>query len=172
MSLFGVKYRVIVMNNFTLTLLICIFLTGLAYAHPESGHVPDSIAETEYEIAIDLDSEDIKTRYKFGILLLRKGKLNEARKQFEEVIRIKPDDFHAHEGIGLVLMKERDYKDAESWFKKAVSIDSKDEMVYYHLGSVYRMMGKNAEAIEMYKKSLELKENPGILTELGELKDK
>ncbi len=159
-------------NKFALTFLFCLLLASLAYAHPESGHIPDSVAETEYRIAIELDPDDIETRYKLGIVLYRKGKIIEAQKQFEEVIRVKPDDFHAHEGIGLVLVKDGDYIDAESWFKKAILINPVDEMVYYHLGRAYKMMGKVEMAIEMYRKSLSLKENIDISNELGELEDK
>ena len=149
--------------------LILLFLNGSAFAHPDSGFLPDAIAETEYRIVIDLDPKDIETRIKLGIVLNRKNKLKEAHKQFEAVLELKPDNFDAHDCIGLVMLKQGNYNGAIKWFKKAIAINAGDSMVYYHLGQTYKALGDPAKAIKEYRRSLSLKENKEIQKELKSL---
>ena len=155
-----------------LVLLINFFLTAIsavAYAHPESGFLPDAIAETEYRIVIDLNPDDIVTRNRLGVVLYRKGKLKEALKQFKAVLAIKPDDFDAHDGTGLVIMKQGRYEDAVKWFKKAIALNKNDAMVYYHLGLAYKMLGDYKGAVKELERTLRLKENVKVSEELKRL---
>lgn len=161
-------------NNNKITLLFAglfiVALTGTVYAHPETGFLPDAIAETEYRIVIELDPGDIETRNKLGIVLYRKDKLKEALVQFREVLTLRPDDFDAHDGTGLVLMKQGRYKKAIKWLERAVELNPKDAMVYYHLGSAYKETGEIEKAIKGYEKSLSLQLSDDVLRELNELK--
>lgn len=153
-----------------LSVLLLLLITGTVYAHPESGFLPDAIAETEYRIVIELDPGDIETRNKLGIILYRKDKLKEALKQFESVIKLRPGDFDAHDGTGMVFMKQGRYKKAIKWLERAVELNPKDAMVYYHLGSAYKATGKIEKAIKGYEKSLSLQLNDDIFRELNEMK--
>ena len=107
---------------FALVCLILLFLPLTANTHPESGHMPDKVAETEYKIAIELNPEDIESRNRLGEIFYRKGRLKKALEQFEAVLKIKSDDFDAHKGIGLSLMKQGRHSDAVKWFKKALRL--------------------------------------------------
>ena len=159
--------------NIIISILTGIFIVipaGTVYAHPDTGYLPDAIAETEYRIVIELDPGDIETRNKLGIVLYRKNKLEEALKQFKAVLKLRPGDFDAHDGTGLVLMKQGRYEKAIKWFEKAVELNRKDAMVYYHLGSAYKVSGEMEKAIKGYEKSLSLKKNDDVLRELNELK--
>jgi len=157
------------MNRYTLILLICLFLTGSAYAHHVTESTPPAIAVTEYKIKLDIHPEDVETRNKLANIFLKQDKLAEASTEFLEVLRTSPDDYDAHVGIGSIRMREGRYKEALLSFEKAKEINGSRPEVYYHFGRTYRMMGMNAMAIEMYRKSLSLEKNPDILKELGEL---
>jgi tetratricopeptide (TPR) repeat protein len=61
---------------------------------------------------------------------------------------------------GLKALDEKRYQAAVESFTQAVAADSKDYSLHFNLALAYSLMGKNAEAIPEYKKTLELK--PGL----------
>jgi tetratricopeptide (TPR) repeat protein len=137
-------------------LAIIMIIPGTVYAHPESGFLPDAIAEMEYKIVLEITPADIETRNKLGIVLYRKNKLNEAQKAFSEVLKTVPGNFDAHDGMGLVKTKEKKYVEAVKWFKKAITISNEDTMVHYHLGFAYEQLGNFIDAENSYKNALEI----------------
>src|SRR5271163_2789122 len=58
---------------------------------------------------------------------------------------------------GLKALDEKRYPDAAASLTKAVAADPKDYSLHFNLALAYSLMGKNAEAIPEYKKTLELK---------------
>ncbi len=61
---------------------------------------------------------------------------------------------------GLKALDEKRYQAAIDSFTQAVAADPKDFSLHFNLALAYSLMGKNAEAIPEYKKTLELK--PGL----------
>jgi tetratricopeptide (TPR) repeat protein len=137
-----------------LILVVMLLIPASGFAHPESGFLPDAIAEMEYKIVLDINPKDIDTRNKLGIVLYRKNKLNEAEKEFSKVLAASPKDFDAHDGMGLVKNKQKKYEEAITWFKKAIAISDEDTMVHYHLGLTYELLGNFIDAEKAYKKAL------------------
>ncbi len=129
---------------------------GFSHAHPETGLLPDAIAEMEYRIVLEITPKDLMTRNRLGIVLYRKNRLKEAEKEFAEVLRTAPNDFDAHDGMGLVKLKEMKCVEAVAWFKKAVSLNSEDTMVYHSLGLALEQLGRVREAEASYRKGLEV----------------
>jgi Flp pilus assembly protein TadD len=137
-------------------LLFSFLLPGFAQAHPETGLLPDAIAELEYRIVLDITPNDIMTRNKLGIVLYRKNKLAEAGREFAEVLRIAPRDFDAHDGMGLVKLKERKCAEAVSWFRQAILLNGDDTMVHHSLGLALEELGRMQEAEAAYRQGLEV----------------
>ena len=131
---------------------------GFSHAHPETGLLPDAIAEMEYRIVLEITPTDIKTRNKLGIVYYRKNKLKEAEREFAEVLRAAPKDFDAHDGMGLVKLKENKNEDAVAWLQKAVALTSEDTMVHHSLGLALEQTGKLREAEASYLMGLEVNE--------------
>lgn len=145
----------------TRSIIIVFFIMLLvtpAHAHPETGFLPDAIAETEYKMVVQINPADIVTRNKLGIVLYRKNKLKEAEGQFLEILRIAPRDFDAHDGMGLVKIKERDFPAALLWVQKAISLSATDTMVRYNLGLIHEMTGRFREAEAAYRQALAVNE--------------
>jgi Flp pilus assembly protein TadD len=138
--------------RYVTTLLLA--LPAIAHAHPETGFLPDAIAETEYRIVLEITPKDCTTRNRLGIVLYRKNKLKEAAQQFAEVLKIIPADFDAHDGMGLVRSKEGNPTEAINWFRKAIAIKRDDTLIHYNLGLAYEKLGRFAEAESSYKESL------------------
>lgn len=137
-------------------LLLSLALPSVCRAHPETGIIPDAIAEMEYRIVLDITPGDIQTRNKLGIVLYRKNKLKQAAQAFGEVLKSAPNDFDAQNGMGLVRMKEHKLGEALSWLKKAVAVSREDTMVHFDLGSAYETAGDLAQAETWYRKGLEV----------------
>ncbi len=58
---------------------------------------------------------------------------------------------------GLRALDDKRYPDAVSSFTQAIAADPKDYSLHFNLALAYSLMGKNADAIPEYKKTLELK---------------
>jgi Flp pilus assembly protein TadD len=63
----------------------------------------------ELKIAGDLDPEDADIRYLAGVILLRQGRLDEAKVMFEEALKRKPDHADARHNLALLEDLERRY---------------------------------------------------------------
>jgi protein O-GlcNAc transferase len=61
---------------------------------------------------------------------------------------------------GWKALEAKDYQAAAGFFSKAVESDPKDYSAHFNLALSYSLLGKDAEAIPVYKKVLELK--PGL----------
>jgi len=137
---------------------LMLLLPAWALAHPETGFLPDAIAETQYRMVLEINPADTETRNRLGIVLYRKNRLKEAEVQFLEVLEIAPQDFDAHDGLGLVKIKERDFDAALSWVQRAISLSPVDTMVRYNLGLIHEMNGRYREAETAYRQALAVSE--------------
>ena len=146
------------MKRFFIIFFSVLLLPAPALAHPETGFLPDAIAESEYKIVVQINPADIATRNKLGIVLYRKNKLKEAEEQFLEILKIAPRDFDAHDGMGLVKIKERDFPAALLWVQKAITLSDTDTMVRYNLGLIHEMSGRFQEADTAYRLALAVNE--------------
>jgi Flp pilus assembly protein TadD len=63
----------------------------------------------ELKIAGDLDPEDAEIRYLAGVILLRQGRLDEAKQMFEEALKRKPEHADARHNLALLEDLERRY---------------------------------------------------------------
>jgi tetratricopeptide (TPR) repeat protein len=62
---------------------------------------------------------------------------------------------------GLKALNDKRYQAAADSFLEAIAADPKDYSLHFNLALAYSLMGKNAEAVPEYKKTLELK--PGLV---------
>jgi Flp pilus assembly protein TadD len=63
----------------------------------------------ELKIAGDLDPEDAEIHYLAGVILLRQGRLDEAKREFAEALKRRPDHADARHNLALLEDLERRY---------------------------------------------------------------
>lgn len=78
--------------------------------------------------------------------------------------------------LGYQMLGIKEYDKAMTYFNKAAKLDPDNPNVYDSLGEAYKTMGKNKEAIKMFKKSLSMNPSANVransekhLKELGAL---
>ncbi len=138
---------------FFLSIFVLFGLSEVAYAHVEPD-MPDSVAEVEYLMLLDMKPGDIETRYKLGMVYYRQKKYEEAADQLISVVKKDPDHFHAYEGLGQIKTALNDHKGAIELFKSAINIKPEDNHIYYYLGMAYESAGMFVEAAGAYNTAL------------------
>lgn len=121
-----------------------------ARAHIEKGYMPDAVAEMEYKILLEFEPDNIDARNKLGMILLRRGKLDEAEKEFNHIISSAPENFNAVDALGLILAEKKEHPQAIILFNRAIQLSPDDTLVYHHLGSSLEAMGNYTEAAKAY----------------------
>jgi len=87
--------------------------------------------------------------------LQQQGYLNEAERFYREILKQIPDQPDAMHYLGLIYMNKGDDKQAEKYIRQ--SIRSSGNPVYFsNYGLLLSRRGRHAQAIEQYKKSVEL----------------
>lgn len=140
----------------SLFIIALLFAPHAASAHPETGLLPDAIAETEYKIVLEINPRDITTRTRLGMVLYRKNRLKEAEQEISEVLKSAPNDFDAHDVMGLIRLKEKKPVEAIAWLKKAIALKSEDTMVHHSLGLALEQAGQYRDAEASYRRGLEV----------------
>jgi tetratricopeptide (TPR) repeat protein len=117
----------------------------------------------QYEKAIKQDPDNVRLKYKKGLLFLVSGMLEDAGKEFMEIITKHPGFDLAYEGMGMVLFRMRRFDEAEADFLKAVELNPELWKSHNLLGVLYDYKKQYEKAIEAYKKAVALKPDNGDL---------
>ncbi len=84
--------------------------------------------------------------YNKGIEFYKKGKYDQAGKEFEKAIKLKPNDVYALYGLGNTHYCKAKYNDAVKVYAKAISINPDYAKVHYSLSLAYSKLGMTREA--------------------------
>jgi type IV pilus assembly protein PilF len=110
---------------------LCSCATGIDNAHQASAH------------------------YKLGISHYSENNIQMAFLEFQKAYEYNPDDKEVLNAIGIIyLLKFDDYGKAKDFFEKAIKIDKDFSEAYNNLGFAYEKLGKDNEAIDVYKKAV------------------
>jgi tetratricopeptide (TPR) repeat protein len=115
-----------------------------------------SAAMAEWKKALQLDPEDAKANYNLGLILTRKGRLDEAIPHFEKAVLEDPRFAEAHNNLGIALVQKGEVDDAIRHFQKAVEGDPKFADAHNNLGLALLQKGKVDEAVPHFQKALEV----------------
>ena len=125
---------------------------GVAYA--SIGEYEKALAD--FDIALQINSNDEKTYYNRGEVYFQKKEYEKALADFENAIRINPIYAKAYNAIGHVYKTIGKYDNALLFINKAIERKSDYAEAYYNRGCVYQKLGTNKKAFDDYNRTLRL----------------
>ena len=115
-------------------------------------HWRDSMSLFEYTLKVTGDNPKIQNN--LGLVLFKKGEVEQAITHYREALRIKPNYSDAHYNLGLALMSMGQRQQAIAQFKKSLHLNSLFVPVYNDLGLALFQQGDVEQAIALYQGAL------------------
>lgn len=128
-------------------------MIGLARTQEAMGE--DEAALRSFRKAVEGRPDYWAALSQLGGFYFRKGRLSEARDCFQEVVEITPENARAYSNLGAVYVRLGEPDRAIEAFGRSIAI-LPNYKAYSNLAFLYRSQGKNAEAVPMYRKALDL----------------
>jgi tetratricopeptide (TPR) repeat protein len=105
--------------------------------------------------AMELDSEDAKSRYNFGLALDHQGRLEEAIAQYRKSVDINPQNAPAFTNLGIALSRTGKLDEAVEALTQSVVIRPANAMAQSNLAAALIEKGQTDAAVEHIRKALE-----------------
>jgi tetratricopeptide (TPR) repeat protein len=125
----------------------------LAMAYEANGFLVQ--AAHGYEVAVDLDDREPRSRYRLALLRARRGDAEAALKDLDRVIALAPSYAPVHWRQGLWLLDRGDAAGAEAAFRVAVQSAPRDPAGSIGLALVHLSRREDAAAASVLEKLLE-----------------
>lgn len=103
------------------------------------------------------DSKQIDIIKKIGFIYVKQGKPELAIAALDEARKANPKDLNLILNQADMYIKLKKIDEFEKLMKEAVKLDPNNHLLYYNLGIVNQQGDKNKEAIEFFKKAVEIK---------------
>ncbi len=124
----------------------------LGWIYAKGERYPEAIREFDRSISI---SRDIAFPFLWkGIILLRLGKLKDAKSAFAEVIDLDPMEHKARYFLGFIATLGRETTTALAHLDKAVSLDPNEPDMLCRLARLYSNLGMPYNALLLYRKAI------------------
>ncbi|HYQ71526.1 MAG TPA: tetratricopeptide repeat protein, partial [Gammaproteobacteria bacterium] len=102
--------------------------------------------------AVAAHPENADLHFAYGRMLLDGDQLDQARAQFAEVVRLEPENTDGLYSLALLELETKQYKSGEIHLKRLLELNERQQNVYYYLGYAAHEQGKDAAALEWYRK--------------------
>jgi tetratricopeptide (TPR) repeat protein len=119
------------------------------------------------------ESQNSEILFKMGYRAQQLGDNNEALKYYKEALQKDSNNEYIHNAIATIYRAEGEFVSAKMHLNASLSIDDQSATTYYNYGNLLVDMKHTDEAIAMYKRAIELKEDfKEAKDELEKLKEK
>ncbi len=133
-----------------------VILGGLIIgARSQTAYWRDSESLWSHALACTSDNATAETGY--GMMLIEKGKMDEAIVHLRKASAIVPDDPEFHFNLGNALVQKGEVDEAIARFRKAIDLKPDYSAAYSNLGSLLLKKGGVDEAIALFRKALQIK---------------
>lgn len=94
--------------------------------------------------------------FKIGYIFGQAGNDDEAMKYYKEALELDSNNEYIHNALASIYRKNGEYTSAKMHLHASLEIDDENPLTYYNFGNLLVDMQKDEEALEMYKKAIEL----------------
>jgi len=119
--------------------------------------------EKEFERALALLNEanakepnNNEILFKIAYILQKSGDNNGALKYYKEALVLDKNNEFIHNSMASIYRENGEFTSAKMHLKDSLEIDGENPITYYNYGNLLVDMEHNEEAIEMYKKAMEI----------------
>ncbi len=120
----------------------------------------NSLIRTLQKILVETP-ENLEVRLRLAEVLEKKGRLNEAVKQYEMLLPSlsQAEKIVAMKNMGYLSYQGGHKKEALKWYLEAAKHDKNDPNLYYNIGSIYEELKRPKEAEEYLRLAVNLKQD-------------
>jgi tetratricopeptide (TPR) repeat protein len=118
-------------------------------------------SETLFTHALAVTSNNDVAENNLGIVLLRKGKLDEAISRFQAAVNLRPENAPAHENLAKAFLQKGQLTDAMVHYRRLLEIQPENVEARNLLGTVLIQQGRVSEAIEQWQETLAVQPENG-----------
>lgn len=123
------------------------------YAYELQGTLDKALEA--YQKAMELDPSYYKPYQHLGAFYYYQGKFAEAEPYFRKEVEHGLNDLKGYSDLGAALTEQRKYAEAETAYKTALQI-KETEPNLNNLGAMLAYLGRDADALNLYKRAAEL----------------
>ena len=109
-----------------------------------------------YRAAIALRPQASAAHYNLGMLLSAQKRNDEAIESFQRAVALDPNNWKPHASLARILCRQDRFEEARLHASVAAGIAPEEPFVYGILGLALRSLGRTAEALESYRRGLDL----------------
>lgn len=100
--------------------------------------------------------EKARPHCSLGVALGRKGRVDDAMREFLETIRIDPGYMEAHLNLGVAYVEKGRIDDAIREYQEAIRLDPGSAEAHHKLGAAYGLSGKVGAAIQEFREAIRI----------------
>jgi tetratricopeptide (TPR) repeat protein len=129
----------------------------LGASYERSGRQDD--AASEFRAVLDKEPDFAPALNYLGYMWAERGEnLDEALSLVHRAVDLDPDNGAYVDSLGWTQYQRGQYQEARTLLERASQLLPGDATVYEHLGDVYLALGQQAQAVDVYRRSLALGE--------------
>jgi tetratricopeptide (TPR) repeat protein len=122
----------------------------------DAGKTAGNASAAEPGKTVVATPDDPQGFYQVGMLLLRNGRMEEAREAFENLLRDDPRHTGANYHLGVIAARQGRLDAAVQYFSTALENDPDDPQLHNNLGAVLAQQGRWDRAIDHFSEALRI----------------
>jgi protein O-mannosyl-transferase len=147
----GCRYQPFLLSALALAATLpCVVLT-----HSQLGYWKDM--ETLTRHALEVTEHNDAAHNVMGVVLVKKGQIDEAIPQFQTTIRLNPRHAEAQYNLGIALARKGQIDEAIRHYQEAIRLRPEYAEAHNNLGSAFGSKGQMDEAIRQFEEAVRVK---------------
>jgi len=138
-------------------------------ARVHNGRGQYNLALQEIQQALQLEPLDPDAWLSAAAVYASMGQADRAESSYKKAAVLRPRDWDGYYELGVFYYRQRRYTEAAAEFQHVLEITPDNAMAYATLGGMAQLLGKDREAEEHLKRSIELQPSYAAYTNLGAL---